>query len=203
MLKSNLKSESTDRLLMPLSRLGIHPNIWSTLALGLALAGAASLAWHSLLAGLAFFVLSGIIDMIDGAVARATKTASARGAFLDGVLDRYVEALLSLGLMIYLGPSEFLGVSMQLWILALLFGSVMTAFVRAYADHRGIVKDPELQKRMGGLLERAERLMLIYLGMVLGLHSTSWLQYVIVLVAVLSNATAVQRVLFALDQGQS
>jgi phosphatidylglycerophosphate synthase len=200
MLKSNLRSESTDRLLMPLARLGVHPNVWSTLALVLALAGAASLARHWLLWGLIFFILSGFIDMIDGAVARATNTASSKGAFLDGVMDRYVEALLSMGLMVYLGPSEFLGAPMQLWILAMLFGSVMTAFVRAYADHRGIVKDPALLKQMGGLLERAERLLALYLGMALGLHSTVWLSSFIVIVAVLSNATAIQRVLFALNR---
>jgi len=84
----------------------------------------------------------------------------------------------------------------------MIFGSVMTSFVRAYADHRGIVKDPILQKRMGGILERAERLMVLYLGMLLGIFDESWLMWAIIVVAVLSNVTAVQRIFFTVRHGR-
>jgi archaetidylinositol phosphate synthase len=78
----------------------------------------------------------------------------------------------------------------------------MTSFVRSYADHRGIVKDPLLQKRMGGLLERAERLMVLYLGMLMGIFDERWLMSAIIVVAILSNVTAVQRFIFVLRQGR-
>ena len=75
----------------------------------------------------------------------------------------------------------------------------MTSFVRAYADHRGLVKDPASLKIMGGLLERAERLMLIYIGMALGIYDTRLIVMAVALIAVLANVTATQRVLFALN----
>jgi hypothetical protein len=82
--------------------------------------------------------------------------------------------------------------------MVLMFGALMTSFVRAYADHRGIVTDPAELKRMGGLLERLERLMLLYAGMFLGLFNTEWLMAVIAITAVLANATVLQRIVFAM-----
>lgn len=167
----------------------------------LAALGFIFLCMHSLALGIIFFALSGLMDVIDGAVARATNSASSRGAFIDGILDRYVEGLLYLGIMFYLGDMTILGLTIPIWIFVLLFGALMTSFVRAYADHRGLVKDPALQKRMGGLMERAERLLIIYAGMVLGLLNPEWLGWTVVLVALLSNITVLQRLAFALRRG--
>ena len=130
-----------------------------------------------------------------------TNQATAKGAFLDGVVDRYVELLLYLGLLFYLGRGEFLGLPYEAWFMLLFFGSLMTTFVRAYADHRGIVKGEAELKKMGGLLERFERLMLLYAGMFLGLFNTEWLMVVIAITAVLANATALQRIAFAIRHG--
>ncbi len=197
MLKAHLESERTDRLVRGLSRLGISPNAWTLLSLLPAAAGLVELAMHQLAAGLLLFILSGFIDMVDGAVARATGQASARGAFIDGVVDRYVELTLYLGLLLYLGPGNFWGLSRVIWFMLLLFGAMMTSFVRAYADHRGVVKDPQDQKKMGGLLERGERLLLLYAGMAAGLVNPEWLMAAVAVVAVLANVTALQRIWFA------
>lgn len=201
MFKARLRPEDTDRILQGFASFGLGPNAWTALSIIPAFAGFAALAYHRLAIGLVLFVLSGFIDMIDGAVARATNSASSKGAFIDGVLDRYVELLLILGLTIYTGRTNFLLAPSEAWMVLLLFGAVMTSFVRAYADHRGIVKNPEEQKRMGGLLERAERLMLLYIAMLLGLFNLSWMMIVIAITAVLANATAIQRILFALRHG--
>ena len=72
-----------------------------------------------------------------------------------------------------MGRGEFLSLPNEAWFVVLIFGASMTSFVRAYADHRGVVKDPVELKRMGGLLERLERLMLLYTGMLLGLFNPS------------------------------
>ncbi len=197
MLKAHLESERTDRLVRGLSRIGISPNAWTLLSLLPAIAGLAALSMHQLAAGLLLFILSGLIDMVDGAVARATGKASARGAFLDGVVDRYVELMLYLGLLFYLGPGSFWGLPKVAWFMLLLFGALMTSFARAYADHRGVVKDPQDQKRMGGLLERGERLLLLYAGMAAGLANPEWLMAAVAIVAVLANATTLQRIWFA------
>ncbi|NYT02123.1 MAG: CDP-alcohol phosphatidyltransferase family protein [Methanosarcinales archaeon] len=201
MIKVHLKTAVTDGILCRFSRLGLHPNTWSLLSLPAAAGGLIALWAHSLPWGLACFVLSGVLDMVDGAVARATGKSSTLGAFADGVLDRYVELFLVLGLMLYLQEGQFLFLSLQVWMVLLIFGSLMTSFVRAYADHRGLVKDPGMLTRMGGLLERPERLMLLYAGMVLGMWSSQWLLWTVALVAVLANATALQRIVFAVRNG--
>ncbi len=202
MFKAKLRSEDTDKLLRGVASFGLGPNAWTAISILLALAGLAALIYHRLGVGLALFILSGLMDMVDGAVARATNSATAMGAFIDGVLDRYVELLLILGLTIYIGSTEFLSVPSEAWMILLVFGAMMTSFVRAYADHRGIIKDPAEQKRMGGLLERAERLILIYIGMLLGIFNFSWMMSVLAITAVLANATAIQRIIFALKYGK-
>ena len=202
MLKAKFKSEQTDRLAAGLAALGLSPNAWTMISLLPALAGAAALIEGRLGWGLVLFSLSAFIDIVDGTVARVTHQSSKKGAFLDGIVDRYVELLLYLGLMLYLGRGEFLGLPHEVWFKLLFFGSLMTTFVRAYADHRGMVKGEEALKRMGGLLERFERLMLLYAGMFLGLFETRWLIIVVVITAVLANATALQRIAFAMREGR-
>lgn len=201
MLKANLKSEETDRLVRGFAALGLSPNGWTLLSLVPAVAGMAALSLHSLAAGLALFVLSGFIDMVDGAVARATGQSTTKGAFIDGVVDRYVELMLYLGLLFFLGRGEFLFLPYEAWFILLIFGAVMTSFVRAYADHRGLVKDQAKLKEMGGLLERGERLLLLYAGMLLGTLDQRWLMIAVVLTALLANLTALERIVFALRHG--
>jgi archaetidylinositol phosphate synthase len=196
MLKANLKSEQTDRLVRRLSALGLSANGWTLLSLLPAVAGLAALCQHYLAVGLGLFILSGFIDMVDGAVARVTNQASAKGAFIDGVVDRYVELMLYLGLWFYIGPGEFLGISTEVWFMLLLFGALMTSFTRAYADHRGVVKDPAELKKMGGLLERGERLMLLYAGMAAGLFRPEWMIVFVAVAAILANITVLQRIAF-------
>ena len=202
MLKANLRSEKTDRLAGGLARLGLSPNTWTLLSLVPALLGLAALVMHQLAYGLVLFALSAFIDIVDGTVARVTNQATDKGAFIDGVVDRYVELLLYLGLLLYVGRGEFLNLPNEAWFMVLIFGALMTSFVRAYADHRGIVTDPDELKRMGGLLERLERLMLLYAGMFLGLFNTEWLMAVIAITAVLANATVLQRIVFAMRNGR-
>jgi phosphatidylglycerophosphate synthase len=203
MLKSNLRTEQTDQLVCGLAALGLSPNGWTLLSLVPAVAGLLALVQHNLAAGLVLFILSGFIDMVDGAVARARAQSSARGAFIDGVADRYVELMLCLGLLLFSGRGEFQFLPTEVWFMLLLFGSIMTAFVRAYADHRGVLKDPAQQKRMGGLLERGERLLLLYAGMAAGLFNPQWLMVAVAAAAVLANATALQRIIFVLRQGKA
>lgn len=202
MLKARFKPEQTDRLAGGLAALGLSPNAWTLLSLLPAVAGMAALIHGRLGWGLLLFSLSAFIDIVDGTVARVTGQASVKGAFIDGVVDRYVELLLYLGLLFYLGRGQFLGLPTEVWFMLLIFGSLMTTFVRAYADHRGLVKGEAELKRMGGLLERFERLMLLYAGMFLGLFDPEWLMAVVALAVVLANLTALQRIAFAIRQAR-
>lgn len=177
------------------SKLGIPPNIWTVFSLLPALAGFWALYTHNLGLALILFIISGFIDIIDGAVARVTKSVSNLGAFLDGIIDRYVEIIMYLGLAYYLKGAPDLFIPSEIWIMLLVFGALMPSFVRAYADHRDVVSDRDDQRRMGGVIERFERLSIVYVGMLAGIiWGTSLLLAAIAVTAVATNLTALQRI---------
>ena len=176
------------------SRFGLTPNMWTLLSLIPAVAGFICLIYDRLALALMSFVVSAFIDIIDGNVARVTKSVSNLGAFADGVMDRYVEFALYLGLYFYLVPVEEVLAPHSFWILLLTFSALMPSFITAYADHRNVVKDDNILKNMGGLVERFERLSILYTGMFLGLFNPLYLVYSIILVVLLSNATAFWRI---------
>jgi archaetidylinositol phosphate synthase len=180
------------------SKAGISPNAWTALSLAPALLGLIALYMHNLPAGLLFFAASAFMDIIDGTVARVTKSVSNLGAFLDGVADRYVEFSLYLGLWFYLDSVPQVLLPHGLWLLLMVFGAMMPSFITAYADHRNVLDDPEQLRNMGGLLERFERLLLLYAGMLLGVFDPVLLVYVLILTAVLSNFTALQRIFYVI-----
>jgi len=183
------------------ARFGIPANVWTVLALVPAIVGLVALYYDFVFWGAVFFFISGFVDAIDGAVARVTHSVSNLGAFLDGVIDRYVELSLYLGLWFYFSHT---GLAMPLfsntlWFILLVFGALMPSFITAYADHRGVVTEPEDQKRMGGLMERSERLDLLLLGMLATYFSPVWLVYAVVLVTLLCHFTVFQRLLFVVN----
>ena len=199
MLKaSGASGNASVKLGMIFSKVGISPNVWTIIALLPAIAGFVALLYGQLLLGAFLFILSGFMDAIDGAVARVTGTVSNFGAFLDGVIDRYVELLLYLGLLFFLTNNyapEILFPHVY-WIAILIAGDLMPTFVRAYADHRKVVTEPKDQQRMGGLIERAERLGFLFAGMILGYFNPVFLIYVVVVTAILYHVTAFQRIYF-------
>jgi archaetidylinositol phosphate synthase len=180
------------------SGLGIPPNVWTVLSLLPAVAGFICLYYKLLLPAVALFLISAFIDIIDGNVARVTKTVSSLGAFLDGLIDRYVEILLYVGLWFYLTDAPTVLLSNSIWIILLVFSALMPSFITAYADHRKVVTEPEQHKEMGGLVERFERLSILYSGMILGNFNVIYLIYVIILLVVLCNITAGQRISYVL-----
>lgn len=200
MLKANFNTESISyRIGTIFMKFGIPPNAWTLISIIPAGVGFACLYYGELIFALIFFILSGFFDAVDGAVARVTGTVSDKGAYTDGIVDRYVEILLYLGLLVY-GLNKNL-LSAQAWsslICILIFGAVMTSFTRAYADHRKIVTDPKDLKKMGGILERAERLILIFIGMLAGYFNPAYLAYAVILAAILANFTAFQRIMFVI-----
>jgi phosphatidylglycerophosphate synthase len=201
MIKARFDTEVLSvRIGLFFAHLKISPNTWTIISIIPAILGFVALAVYQNLAWALFlFILAGFIDAIDGAVARVTSRVSALGAFLDGVLDRYVEILIYLSILIYLENTVDVFIfSSSLWVALLIFGALMPTFVRAYADHKKIVTEPADLKRMGGFLERAERLTLIYVGLLAGLYGVKYLVYLIAFAAILANLTAFQRIWFAL-----
>jgi CDP-diacylglycerol--glycerol-3-phosphate 3-phosphatidyltransferase len=164
-----------------LARVGVQAN-WLTYA-GFALnVGVAILVadgWLAL-AGVLFLIVNAL-DFLDGAVARAAGTAGGYGAFLDSVLDRYSEAVVFVGLLIWFSRTDDLP-GLGATALAMI-GSFMVSYCRARAEGLGL--DCEV-----GWLQRPERIVL--LGTAMMVHSYALLPTLIAL-AVLTNVTAAQR----------
>jgi len=159
----------------------------------LALAGGAAIAVIGNIAiGLVLFAFAAILDVVDGAVARAKGQTSALGGFFDGVSDRFVEAIFLTSLMFVPLPSVL--IDPRIWLSCAIFlGTCMPSFIRAYADHKGVISR-EKALALGGILERSERLLLILAGLAAGLMlSMTLFMYAIILVCALSLITIAQR----------
>ena len=145
-----------------------------------------------LILALIFFLLATILDFIDGAVARFTQKATKKGAYLDTISDRYIEGIILLGFL-FLPLADFL-LPAKVWIFLALFGSFLTTYSKAAAKEKEMVTE-ELKK---GLLGRGERVILIFLAMLLGIFNLSFVIYPIIILAIFSNITAFQRIYLAL-----
>ena len=174
----------------------LHPNTITLLAVLFSIAGFILFLYSLVSIGFIFFLLAFFLDAVDGAVARAKNLSSKKGAFLDGISDRLVEFLLVLALFV----STTDNTSQLLLIAILFFGTCMTSFVKAYAEHSGLL-DNETAKKMPGLLERAERSVLLLLTLILIVLSLeSWVLYLLALIALLSFLTFMQRVVLTSSQ---
>jgi phosphatidylglycerophosphate synthase len=142
---------------------------------------------HTFTAG-AFLLMSGLLDTMDGTVARLTQRASKFGAIIDSSLDRYVEFSLYLGLLnLYRNDWMFYTVY------AAMVGSIMVSYARARAASLGV-------NEIVGLMQRPERLILLAAGAIINapVHlwlNTDWtLRGTLLIIAVFSNTTALRRI---------
>jgi phosphatidylglycerophosphate synthase len=176
------------------SAIPLSPNSWTLLSVIIALMAGATIAMGELLPGLLLFALAGAFDVIDGAVARARGETSELGGFLDGVADRFVEAIFLFSFMFYALP-EIL-VDAKVWLASTIFlGTCMPSFLRAYADHKGVISR-EKALGLGGICERSERLLLIIIGLALGIFlSMDYFVYGLIAASGLSAVTIIQRLL--------
>ena len=175
------------------SKLPITPNQWTLLSIIPAILASFLVAKELFLDAALLFLVSAFLDLVDGSVARVTKTASKFGAYLDTIVDRYVEAIIVFGLLLTALPS-FL-IQTKVWIFLYFFGAMMTTYAKAAAKEKEII--PEGKELKGGLLERAERLIILFVGILLAAVEPIYLVYVIALLAILANVSALQRILIA------
>ena len=171
----------------------VHPNLLTTFGF-LSVVGAGVLYHldHVRWAGV-LVLLGGVWDIFDGQVARVGGMASKFGSFYDSTLDRISEIVVFLGLLsLYNSYGLALG---DVWMVYALFlamgGSLMVSYTRARAEGLG------LDCRVG-LMQRPERVLLLGLGSLS--FGLMWgglvLNGAIVMVAVLTNLTAIQRIVW-------
>ena len=165
--------------------IGLTPNIVSLIGLALALLSAfaytvkQSQALWILLATI-LFLASGFCDALDGAIARIYQQTSVFGGFLDSLLDRYADIAVYVGVIIG-------GLCDPLWGLAALAGSMMVSYSRARAEAA------EIKMESIGVAERAERMLILSIASIAAIFWLPALNIGIILLAVLSNLTVLQR----------
>jgi phosphatidylglycerophosphate synthase len=167
----------------------LTPNQYTYLSGVFALVGLWFMFKTDLVWAIIFFLIAAGLDFVDGAVARAKNMSSKVGAYLDTVFDRYVEGIIFFGMFFLSLPVVF--IPGQAWVYLAIFGSVVTTYVKAAAKEKDLVN----QELKGGLLSRGERLILIFIALVLGVMYPDYLYmtYVVAIIAVLANFTAIQR----------
>lgn len=101
-------------------------------------------------------LLSGVADAMDGRVARARGLAGPRGAFLDSTIDRFAEVAAFVGLAVAFRAS---GGALAV-VAAALGGSLLVSYTRARGESQGVLCT-------AGVMQRAERLLLIGFGAIL------------------------------------
>ena len=171
-----------------LHNLGLTPNHVSILGIVLAVLSAITYwQWKldSILLILAplLMLASGLLDALDGALARQYGEATKFGGFFDSLLDRYADSIILCGIIL----GELTEVS---WGLAALIGSLLVSYARSRAEAAGIKMESV------GLFERAERIVLLA---VVSLISYVWLDALswgVLLLAVLTNLTVIQRAVY-------
>ena len=129
------------------------------------------------------FLLSGLSDIIDGLIAEMFDETSSFGGVLDSVSDRYGDAMVLSGIIIG-------GLCDVSWGLVALIGSILVSYVRARVEVEGIKMESV------GLMERAERIILIFSTSILNVFYSGVLAYSIILLAVLTNFTVLQRMIY-------
>jgi CDP-diacylglycerol--glycerol-3-phosphate 3-phosphatidyltransferase len=169
---------------------GATPDSMNVAGLFFGLASGILIALGDLQGGGWAILLAGICDIMDGRLARALKLASPYGKFIDSTLDRFVETFAFLGFCWYLRPTAYGGFLAA----AAICGSLLVSYAQARGETVGV-------SRTGGLMQRAERLVITCLVCLLdrpftkatGLPPGTAVIWVLGLIAVTTFGTAVYR----------
>jgi phosphatidylglycerophosphate synthase len=133
-------------------RLGFTPDVFNFVGLALGLASGVLIGLGHLELGGWAIALGGVCDIFDGRIARALGLASPYGKFIDSTFDRFVEVFAFLGFVVYLRGTPW-GPFLAAGAMA---GSLLVSYAQARGETVGV-------SGSGGLMQRAERLVLMCL----------------------------------------
>jgi len=139
-----------------LIRVGVRPNTITTVGALVVIASAVAFGVGAIRVGAGLLLFSGILDTLDGDVARATGQATKFGAFYDSTLDRVGDGATFIGIAAFLltGPSIRFPVLGAVICMVAVLASLLVSYARARAEGLGL--DCKV-----GLVQRAERIILI------------------------------------------
>lgn len=163
-----------------LRKTGLTPDHLTVMGLLVACGAAVAIATGNLILGLILVILAALPDLLDGALAKASNSSSQRGAFFDSVIDRFTDAILLGGVAWHLASTE--SAHMAMLPFAVMALSSVISYMRAKAESLGL-------DAKGGLMERAERIILLCIGLLI----EPLLIPVLWILLVTTGITAVQR----------
>jgi len=186
------------RLLGPLARLlitsGVHPNTITTVGTLVVVGSGVAFGTGAVRLGGSLLLISGILDLLDGQVARLGDKITAFGAFYDSTLDRVGEAAVFAGLIFYFSngplPADMKARALAAGLVALV-ASLLVSYTRARAEALGV-------ENKVGIAPRAERILLLGVpAVVLGAgpgRPGVVLFWIVAVLAFVSAITVIQRV---------
>ncbi|HSW40557.1 MAG TPA: CDP-alcohol phosphatidyltransferase family protein [Acidobacteriota bacterium] len=165
-----------------LCRFRINPNILTFTGVIISFWAAFEFGYGNMFRGALVIILAGLFDMLDGAVARVSRSETRFGAFYDSVIDRYSDIIILQGLMVYYAREQMLGYVVLVGVVVM--GSVMTSYARARAE--SLISSCKV-----GFMERPERIVLLIIGGLSGrMEAVLWV------LAVLGNWTVFDRIYY-------
>ncbi|RQD83483.1 MAG: CDP-alcohol phosphatidyltransferase family protein [Methanocalculus sp. MSAO_Arc2] len=182
-------------------RLGLSPNQITILSLVFGIGCAVSFSYQEFLIGSLLLLISAILDLVDGSVARKTNHNSNFGAVLDWIIDKYIDTLALLGVGLSgiaiishitpLPPIADFGV-----VALAILGSMMNTFIKpvvyaevGFSDRVGGKIDDPLEGI--GFFGRPETLLVLILGGV-----TGYIWVAVLIIAICTNLSAIQRIIY-------
>ncbi|MBK7497419.1 MAG: CDP-alcohol phosphatidyltransferase family protein [Candidatus Omnitrophica bacterium] len=177
----------------PLVRIGVTPDVLTVAGALFSLAAGFLFGIGEIFWGGIVLWFSGVMDPLDGTVAETRRQGASRsGALFDSTMDRYAEFFVFFGFLVYFRSGWMFYV-----VMLALMGSLMVSYVKARGESLG-------QKEVRGLMQRPERLILLMTGTILNTPLNHFLfsdcdnctvKGTLVILAVLTNLTAVQRLI--------
>jgi len=181
-----LAQRITNPLVKILSKSGITPNVLTFVGLALNVAAAYLIAVGYFFFGGVLILVSGLFDLLDGALARFNNQVTQFGAILDSTIDRVSEAVIFCGLLIWYMPK---GAALEIvLIIAVLIGSFLVSYIRARAEGLGL-------ECKVGLFTRAERVIVLAAGLLL-----NQMFIALCVLAIFTYITVIQRLVYVKKQ---
>ena len=169
-----------------LVRIGATPNWVTTIGFLLVAASIPFILTEHWMWAFWIFTIGSLSDLLDGSVARLTGKSSRFGAFLDSTLDRFAEGLVLGAVGVVFARND------QWWAVAAAFMALTASFLISYTRARA--EGLGIDSNRGGLMSRPERLFLLGSGFFFQTWVDNFLAVIVVILAVLSLLTVIQRV---------
>ena len=162
----------------------LTPDHLTVVGLVVGAAAAVAVGAGRLRLGLILVIAAALPDLLDGALAKASDASSQRGAFFDSTVDRITDALLLGGIAYYFATTQDPRLAVLPFAVSAL--SSVISYQRAKAESLGL-------EAKGGLMERAERIVVLCVGLFLEPWFEGALVWILWGMLVLITITAVQR----------